>query len=245
MTGKNTRLFSAIALALPLVCTAQESKISTAYAPEPIAYSMRSDMIAATVLFAPVSLFVAKGRNSGLGDRLTSIMYRQKPEFSAKLHTAFRASLEENGIALGDGRRAKTDPTDPYTYSTKSIASAGAPVVYTYFESIGVRSHHNRSYYQPAVYAAYCYIAEASQKDCDYADRAVFGDNYEDSEMTIAATPGDRWADADDVYLRADELKASIDDAIPKLAAMMAKSLASELQNRAAKQIAKANEAQK
>lgn len=226
----------ACSLAFSSICPAQELTISTAYAPEPIAYAMRGDMnVAATVLFAPISLFVAKGRNSGLGDRLTAIMYRQKPEFSAKLHAAFRASLEANGIALGEGRRAKTDPTDPYTYSTRSIASAGAPVVYTYFESIGVRSHHNRSYYQPAVYAAYCYIAEASQKDCDYADRAVFGDNYEDSEITIAATPGDRWADAEDVYLRADELKSSIDGAIPKLAEMMANSLAGELRRRSKK----------
>lgn len=216
-------------------CGAQTTAISTAFAPEPIAYAMRGDMnIAATVLLAPVSLFVAKGRNSGMADRLTAIMYRKKPEFSAKLHAAMRSSLEAKGVILGESRRAKTDPTDPYTYSTRSIAAAGSPVIYTYFESIGVRSHHNRSYYQPAVYAAYCFIADATKEGCDYSDRAVFGDNHEDSDMTIAATPGDRWADAEDVYLRADDLKASIDDAIPKLAEMMASSLASELRRRSA-----------
>jgi hypothetical protein len=202
-----------------------DAPIDTLYGPEPIAYTMRSDFnVIGTVLTAPLSLFVTRSRNSGMSDRLTGMMYRRDQKYSQKLHAEFRAELSALGVALGDQRRARVDPTKPETIQSSTINPDGKTVIYTYFESIGVRSHHNKSYYQPSVYAVYCIVTPAVKNDCTASDRIVFGDNYEDSETTIAATPDQRWADSDDVYLRVEDLDKTIQEVIPKMAAMMAQS---------------------
>jgi hypothetical protein len=177
------------------------------------------------IFFAGLAaLGISKVRNGGMSDRLTSEIYRLNPAYAKQLDQGIRAALLAAGFEITDGPLPAVNAEKPWKYKVEQLNPDNQTVLYTYFESIGIRAHHQNSYYQPAMYIRFCLMTPANKKDCTYYDGVAFGDNHgEEDETTLLATKAERWFDEDSAYARADEIdrafRRGIEWAAPRLAA--------------------------
>lgn len=171
-------------------------------------------------------LGISKARNSGMSDRLTSEIYRLNPAYAELLTSQLKRHLEAAAIPVTDGPMLAVDPAKPWNYKPQQITATSPTALYVYFESIGIRSHHQNSYYQPAMHILYCLMTPKNPKDCTDSQRIAFGDNYDqEDETTILATPGERWFDDQSAYLRVGEIDQALKRGITIAAERIAKQL--------------------
>ncbi len=179
-------------------------------------------------------LGISKIRNASMSERLTSELYRLNANYGGLLSDELKKHLMAANIAVTDAPPIAVNPEKPWNYKFPQLTASGPHSLYVYFEKIGIRSHHQTSYYQPQAYIVFCGMTFADKKDCTYGGSIAFGDNHEhEDENTILATPAERWFDDQSAYLRASEIDQALRRGIM---------LAAE---RIARQIVKANETQK
>lgn len=168
----------------------------------------------------------SKIRNASMSDRLTSELYRMNQNYGGLLSDELKKHLAAANITITDAPALAVNPEKPWNYKFPPIAANGPRSLYVYFESIGIRSHHNTSYYQPKAHVVYCMMTPAIKNDCSYGERISFGDNYDtEDESTILATPAERWFDDNDAYRRIGE----IDQALKRGIVIMAERLANQI----------------
>lgn len=175
-------------------------------------------------------LGVSKIRNAAMSERLTSELYRLNQNYGGLLSDELKRHLTASGIAISDAPPLPINPEKPWNYKFKQISASGQNSLYVYIESIGIRSHHNTSYYQPKAHFVYCMTTQTIQDDCAHGGRIAFGDNYaEADDSTILATPAERWFDDQSAYLRASEidqaLKRGITISAERIAQQLVKSM--------------------
>lgn len=188
-------------------------EISIVKAPEPVTYRMENSMAGG------FGWIVHKMRNSSLSTALTGDMYRLKPKLSDALNDDVSANLKAAGVSLSDGAKVIIDPAKPWSVKWPSLNPDDKIVLYTYIESIGVASSNLSTVYEPTLYVVYCILTPEKKDDCSNWGRASFGNGETvDSETSIAATPAEKWATSDDVFLRVTELSEAYKRGITKIA---------------------------
>lgn len=175
-------------------------------------------------------LGVSKIRNAAMSERLTSELYRLNQNYGGLLSDELKRNLTASGIAISDAPPLPVNPEKPWNYKFKQISASGPNSLYVYIESIGIRSHHNTSYYQPKAHFVYCMTTQTIQDDCAHGGRIAFGDNYaEADDSTILATPAERWFDDQSAYTRVSEidqaLKRGITISAERIAQQLVKSM--------------------
>lgn len=188
-------------------------EISIVKAPEPMNYRMENSMAGG------FGWIVHKMRNNSLSTALTGDMYRLKPRLANLLNEEVTASLKSAGASLSDGPKVIIDPAKPWSVNWQSLNPDGKITLYTYIESIGVVSSNLSAVYEPTMYIVYCVLTPEKKDDCSSWGRMSFGNGETvDSETSIAATPAEKWASSDDVFLRVAELDQAYKRAITKMA---------------------------
>jgi hypothetical protein len=172
-----------------------------AKAPEPVSYRMENSMAGG------FGWIVHKMRNSSLSTALTGDMYRMNPRYMDLLNDGLVSGLKSAGVVTEEGQKVLVNPAKPWDVKWASLHNESNIVLYTYIERIGVRSSNLSSTYEPFVYVVYCLLTPAKKDDCASWGRISFGDGADvDTATSTAATPGERWATSDDVFLRVKEL---------------------------------------
>lgn len=168
----------------------------------------------------------SKIRNSSMSDRLTSEIYRLNPNYGGLLSDEIKKHLSSANIPFTDAPPISVNPEKPWKYKVHQLTESSPHSLYVYFERIGIRSHHQTSYYQPQAYFVFCGMTPANKKDCTYGGNIAFGDNHEyEDENTIIATPAERWFDDQSAYMRATEIDLAFKRGIALAAERMAKQI--------------------
>lgn len=195
---------------------------------EPMRYQMKNDLhLAAVVLGAFGPLLANKARNMAISSEFNAAMMRLRPNFAALVNDELKKSLEQNNIKTFDYTRTRPNPSDPDNVRFAAINPDNKVMIYPIFSFIGVRSHHNTSFYQPTINLIGCVITAKYRKDCTDSYMASYGDNYdEDDELVTVADENERWPDQEAVLLLIDDVEKALRRGLTISAQKLGKQLA-------------------
>lgn len=193
--------------------------IAVLMAPEPTEYKMENK--------SHVGGLVHFFRNNSLGSNLSLDMMRQKPRLAELLNHEVAKQLSGKGISISAAPSVSINAEKPWKLDYSTLSKHDKPVLFIYYESIGVKSQRSEGTYKPFTYVVYCLVTPKRSKDCTESGRASFGDGHdEDSDegWTIANLREEQWRSADEVYANLPEITQAYRRAVPRMVGWLTES---------------------
>lgn len=230
MLKTTATLAIALAAALPAIADPQTEALLIRPL-EPAGYKLNNDIhIGAALLGAWIPLLTNKARNSSNSNDFTTLILRMKPRYAELFYDELNRTLNEQGIKTVEFIGARPNPSKPDNPTFAAINPEDKVLIYPIFYSVGLRSNHNLSYYQPAIHLGGCVITKKYRKDCTTTFDGMYGDNYdEEDESVMFADASERWMNPEDVMKNIGDVEKALHRGIVGAAMKVGKQVASYL----------------
>lgn len=198
---------------------------------EPTGYKLNNDIhIGAAILGAWIPLIANKARNSSNSNDFTTAIVRMKPRYAELFYDELNKTLIEQGVKTVEFIGARPNPSKPDNPTFASTNPEDKVLIYPIFYSVGLRSNHNMSYYQPAIHLGGCVITKKYRKDCTTTFWGMYGDNYDEEDETVMfADVSERWMNPDDAMKNIGDVEKALHRGIAGAAMKVGKQVAEYL----------------